>query len=357
MLDLAQFTFTGTPADIGRQQGEALRDRIHAFAEQRLVAARAYLAERGIEDQDAFLAIGRKCLTQLKGWDEDGWIEHNATAAGAGIDPVVLYTTGNMTDIRDVLLLPARAADAEGCTAVLVPRTHSACRETIAAQTWDLNPGDVDYVVAIHRRPSAGHATWSITCAGCPSLIGMNAAGVAVGTTNIKVAGSRIGIPYLSLLHRLIRCSTFREAVRVLETCYRAAAHTYWVADRTQAAMWECTATTHPRRDLHDVPLCQTNHCQVPGHQSSEGEPPTTSSQARLARMRAMASAGNHTVESLRAAFADRGDGVDSINRFAEDGQGTATNACMVAIPARRELHACRGPADRGRWVQLGFDR
>ena len=51
----------------------------------------------------------------------------------------------------------------------------------------------------------------------------------------------------------------------------------------------------------------------------------------------------------------DRSDGVDSINRFAEDEQGTTTNACVIAVPARRELWACRGSADRGEWVRLRF--
>jgi hypothetical protein len=51
----------------------------------------------------------------------------------------------------------------------------------------------------------------------------------------------------------------------------------------------------------------------------------------------------------------DRSDGVDSINRYTEDDQGTTTNACVIAVPARRELWACRGPADRGAWVQLAF--
>ena len=109
------------------------------------------------------------------------------------------------------------------------------------------------------------------------------------------------------------------------------------------------------RRDLHDVPIVQTNHCQVPAHQTLEGEPASPSSRARVARLAALVAPGKQDVDSVRRAFADRADGVDSINRFAEDGQGTATNACLVAVPARRELHACRGSADRGAWVKLGF--
>lgn len=355
MLDLPQITVTGTPADMGRQQGEALRDRVRAFVDQRRVAARAYLAERGHKDTEALVHIGRKCLALLKTWDEPGWIEHHATAEGAGVDAVELYTYGNYTDVRDVLALPAAAADAEGCSATLLPPARTAYRSIVAAQTWDLNPTDLDYVVAVQRRPSTGHATWSITCAGCPSLIGMNDAGLAVGTTNIKTRGSRPGIPYLSLLHRMIRCTTLGEAATVLEKAHRAAAHTYWVADRHGAALWECTAHTAVRHDLHDVPVAQTNHCQVADHQRIEGEAPTVSSTKRLARLGQLMSQGCQDVESIKRAFADRHDGVDSINRFGEDGQGTSTNACIVAIPARRELHACRGSADRGTWVRLSF--
>ncbi len=355
MLDLTQITIRGTAAEMGRSHGEQLREPIRAFVAQRMDAARAYLAERGVGDHDAFLALGRKCLIALKAWDSEGWTEHVATAEAAGLDPVALYTAGNMTDVRDILLLPAPVADAEGCSAVLLPPASTTSRDIIAAQTWDLNPGDLEFVVAVHRQPAAGHHTWSVTCAGCPSLIGMNDAGLAVGTTNIKTHGSRVGIPYLSILHRAIRCSNVKEATTVIEKCHRAAAHTYWVADRHHATQWECTAHSAVRRDLHDVPIVQTNHCQVPAHQTLEGEPASPSSRARLARLAALVAHGKQDVDSVRRAFADRSDGVDSISRLAEDAQGTSTNACLIAVPARRELHACRGGADRGRWVKLGF--
>jgi hypothetical protein len=61
------------------------------------------------------------------------------------------------------------------------------------------------------------------------------------------------------------------------------------------------------------------------------------------------------TPDDVRAIFADRSDGFDSVNRFPEDQQGTATNAVVVMVPVRREMWACRGPADRGAWVRLAF--
>ncbi|MBA3686241.1 MAG: hypothetical protein H0W72_13520 [Planctomycetes bacterium] len=357
MLRLPQCTVSGPPEQMGGSYGAQLREPIRGFVAQRLAAASVYLRERGISDRDAFLALGRACLAALEAWDRDAWLEHLATAEGAGIDAGELYTVGNMTDIRDILTLPGPTpADREGCSAVLLPPGSTAAGEVIAAQTWDLNPTDLEFVVAVQRRPSAGPRTWSITCAGCPSLIGINEHGLAVGTTNIKTRGSRVGVPYLSLLHRAIRCADVAEAGAVFEQAPRAAAHTYWAADFRGAKQWECTASSFVSRELDGQPIVQTNHCQVAAHQRSEGEPASPSSKARLAKLTALVSSGAQDVATLRAAFADRSDGIDSINRYAEDGQGTATDACIVALPAERAMWACRGSADRGEWVRLGFE-
>lgn len=355
MIELTQVTCSGTPEQLGHAYGTAVKAQVQAFVDQRLRAAKVYLYERGIRDLEAFRRIGADCLLALKAWHPEGWIEHCATAAAAGIDPVDLYTTANMTDVRDILALGQNRADSEGCTSAIAPAAHTRGGQLIAGQTWDLNPTDLEFVVAVHRRPITGLETWSITCAGCPSLMGMNAAGVAVGTTNIKTSGSRAGIPYLSLLHRALQCSDRFSAEQVITTAPRAAAHTYWIAGPDGACDLECTADTVVRRDLVDGPLTRTNHCLVPEHQTREGEPATASSKARLSRARAALARHDVDVDALQDLFSDRSDGVDSINRFAEDAQGTSTNACMITVPARRELHACRGSADRGHWVRLAF--
>lgn len=355
LLELPQIHVTGSPTELGRGQGEQLKPMIQAFVDQRLRAARVYLRERGIRDEQTFRALGASCLAALEAWDHDGWVEHCALATAAGVDAVDLYTTGNMTDVRDILALPATKTEAEGCSLALVPASHSASGEVIGAQTWDLNPSDLDFVVAVHRRPNHGPETWSVTCAGCPSLVGINSHGVAVGTTNIKTRGSRVGIPYLSLLHRALRSTSRTEAGQVFESAPRAAAHTYWAADAGGASDWECTATSSVRHDANRGPRARTNHCQEAAHQRHEGEPASPSSLARLRKVQGWLAVGGQDVDSLKRLFADRSDGVDSVNRFAEDHQGTSTNACLIAIPARRELHACRGSSDRGRWVRLGF--
>ena len=61
--------------------------------------------------------------------------------------------------------------------------------------------------------------------------------------------------------------------------------------------------------------------------------------------------------QALYSVFADRADGHLSVNRYHEDDQGTATNGVVIAVPAERRIRACRGPADRGEWVEHRFTR
>jgi isopenicillin-N N-acyltransferase-like protein len=359
LLTLPTIDLAGTAAEMGLAYGRACAGPARAFVDQRERAGAAYLRERGVRDRGQLRRLASECLALLRSWHADGWSELVATAEGAGLAPEALFAAANYTDLRDCLTWPQggrAAADAEGCTAVLLPPAATRDGEVIAAQTWDLNPSDLDFVVAVHRRPADGRpATWSITCAGCPSLIGMTADGLAVGTTNIKTRGARPGIAYLSLLHRALASRSRAEAVASIIGAPRAAAHSYWLADRQGAEDLECSPERAVRRQAA-TPLARTNHCLDAEHQAREGEPPSRSSLRRLARAAELASAGAADLPALQRLFSDRADGVDSICRYAEDGQGTSTNACIVALPARRELHACRGAADRGAWVRLGFD-
>jgi len=367
LLELRTITVSGSRTAMGQAYGQACAGAVQAFVAQRARAANIYLRERGLRNPQLISELARQCLEALHLWDQPSWAEHQATAQGAGVDAVALYAAANYTDIRDILAYPAQPSaaaaggaapagantpDAEGCTAMLFP--GQGAQPLIAAQTWDLNPSDLEYVVALHRIPDQGPSTWSITCAGCPSLIGMNERGLSIGTTNIKIRPSRVGIPYLSLIHAALGCEHRAQASERITSAPRAAAHTYWLADAQGAEDLECSATTVTRRSAVQG-LARTNHCLDGAHAQSEGEVPSSSSRTRLARAVAAVAGPQPSIPALKALLADRSDGIDSINRYAEDGQGTSTNACVISVPARRELQVCRGSSDRGRWLTLDF--
>jgi isopenicillin-N N-acyltransferase like protein len=353
--ELPQIEISGTSREMGRQHGEALRERIVAFIAQRYDAALGYFGERNGPDLRYLTEAGAACMAAAQRWDPEGTEEHLGTAEGAGVDPVQLYAASNMTDVRDVVLLSTTKPDAEGCSSLLVPRDLTADGVLMGAQTWDLNPPDLEYIVAIHRRPKLGPETWSVTCTGCLSLMGMNEHGVAVGTTNIKVKGSVPGVGYLSLLHRAIRCASYETAAEMIEAAPRAAAHTYWLADANGALELEVSADASVRRELETKAIARTNHCIDGAFTSREGEAPNDSSRARYAFVEQSLAEGGADVAAIRDLFADRSQGNLSVSRFPEDDQGTATNACMIAVPERGELWACRGPSQRGDWVRLSF--
>lgn len=356
LLELPTVHVSGDPVALGSAYGAACDELIRAFTAQRLRAAKVYLWAHGIRGLDRLLEAARDCQQQVADWDPDGLAEHRATAAAAGVDPDELFAATNMTDVRDVVLYADAESDREGCTSLLIPADRTADGELIAAQTWDLNPGDLDYIVAVHRRPDRGPATWSVTCAGCQSLVGMNEAGLWVGTTNLKTLGTRPGVPYLSLLHGMLATESVAAASQRLEDAPLAAAHSYWLADATGGCRYECSAKQRFRQDLQAPGLCQTNHCLAADHCIAEAEDPSASSLARRRRAEAfLRDRSDHDATGVKELFADRSDGVDSINRYPEDDQGTATNSCLIGIPARRELHACKGPADRGRWQTLAW--
>lgn len=369
LLRLDTVHVAGAPRALGRGQGERFRERIREFVAMRFDAVRGYFAERAVaagrqHTVDELLTDGRAATEAYAAWDADGFAEHLGIAEGAGVEPAELYTATHMTDLRDAVLLSAASgpplerrvtSDAEGCTSVLVPPPFTRAGAPLAGQSWDLNPQDLDFVVAVHRKPAEGPETWSLTCVGCLTLVGMNAHGLAVGTTNIKTYGSRPRVGYLAVLHRMIREPNADGAARIVEGAPHAGAHTYWIADGEQLVEYEASPNGAFPRVARDAPLARTNHCLWPAHVAIEGEVPNSSSHARLARAQTLLAQGGLDVDGLRALFSDRADGVDSINRYPEDAQGTATNGVFLADPRRKTAWVCRGPADRGEWVELTF--
>ena len=358
-LNLPQITVAGSPREMGLQYGRQCRDLIQAFVADRVVAVEAYLEEAGHQGTDRLFLAGAACLGQVQTFDPDGHVEHLAIADGAKIDPVRLFTAANMTDIRDIIVLPGDppVLEDEGCTAALLPPNSTMTGQSLQGQTWDLNPPDVEYVLALHQIPDEGPETWTVTCAGCQTLMGMNEHGVTVGTTNLKTHGARIGIPYLSVLHMALKQRSRKAASDLVRQVPVAGSHTYWIGDQRGADEWEKSPDTAFLRTTDNGPISRSNHCLFDDNIAQETDL-SESTHIRLDRMQTLLEAqADHTVRSLSQLFADRSDGRLSINRFVEDASGATTNAVVALNPADLEFHACRGPADVGTWVQLLFER
>ena len=101
--DLPRFSVSGDASALGESLGRQLGTAVSGFVEQRLRAAKVYLWEHGTRDLEGFLRLGSDCYDVFCEWDPEGAREHDALAMAAGVSPQDLYTTTNMTDIRDIL--------------------------------------------------------------------------------------------------------------------------------------------------------------------------------------------------------------------------------------------------------------
>jgi len=358
---LETLTVCGSYEEMGKQYGAHYKAKIKRFVEMRLASAERYFADWGRGSVDELKAQGAACYQVAQGFHPEGIAEHNGIAQGAGLDPALLYATTNMTDVRDVVLLPdvPPPKDDEGCTSALASPAHTSGSFPggLYGQTWDLNPPDIEYIAAIHRLPDLGPETWTVTCVGCLTLVGMNQHGVAVGTTNLKTWSSRVGVGYLSVLHKALSQETHQAAADVFNTAPVAGAHSYWLGSSRGGEEWERSPKLSFHRDADARPIGRSNHCLFEPHQQIEGVAVTQSSASRVTRAQELLEEDQVNIERMKALFADRSDGVFSINRYPEDEQGTTTNSVVIADPASRTLHACRGSADRGAWLELRFER
>jgi isopenicillin-N N-acyltransferase-like protein len=345
----------GTPARMGEAFGESCREAIGELYALRLENALAQALRYGgrrVGEED-LLALAEACLAASVRFDPDGAEELRGIARGAGLSADRVLAMNGLTDLRDALAWGGPVEAAGGCTAFVVQRDRSADGRLWAGQTWDLGTDNQPYVLAVHRAPARGPETWCVTTAGCLSLMGINAAGVAIGTTNLRTTDAGPGVPYLSVIHRALAESSALAAAGLIAHAPRAGGHAYTVVDRGgDAFAVECTARRARTFALRGGFHVHTNHCQVPEHQTLEADISFASSRARLARMQELLrEADQIDGPFLESCLADRANGPLAICR--DDFEGISTNAALVACPEGPSLRACAGLPSRGGWVDL----
>ncbi|MFW6060977.1 MAG: C45 family autoproteolytic acyltransferase/hydrolase [Phycisphaeraceae bacterium] len=354
----------GTPRRMGEAFGETCREPTHELYDRRLRAAIDYARFHGQRDFDAdqILALARRCLPITEQYDPVGYEEFLGIARGAALTPEQLYVTQGLTDLRDVLAFSDAAdphanvpddPDAEGCSAFVAAADSAENGHLLIGQTWDLATDNMPYVRLVHRRPDDAPETISLTLTGCLSLIGLNGEGLATGNTNLRTRDARLGVQYLSILHRALRCRTIEEAEPCITDAPRAAAHYYYLADATDRAVGlECSATRCRRRPVERGIFAHCNHALT--DPVRELEAPITYDSTTFRQQRLTELMENHRaplgIDHLQRLLADREGGDRAINRYSSPPFDISTNAAVIMSPATRELHACRAQPDRGQW-------
>jgi isopenicillin-N N-acyltransferase-like protein len=341
----------GAPRELGRAFGELCRAEIAELYRRRTENALRQARELGGRSarEDDLLALARACLEPTRAHHPDGFEELEGIAEGSGLALERVVAMNGLTDLRDVLAFAGDPDAAGGCTSCVVMGDETRDGRVLCAQTWDLATDNLPFVVGVRRRPRAGPATACITAVGCLSIAGLNEAGIAAGTTNLRTRDGRPGVLYTSVVHKALACERLEDAVAAAADAPRAAAHFFWLADGAgRAAVVECAATRHRRRDLARGHHVQCNHCLEPEIAALEVDVPRASSHARQARLEALLGDARGRVDeaALRGFLADRENGALAICR--DDCDGISTLAAVVISPQAGAVHASPGLPTKG---------
>lgn len=191
----------------------------------------------------------------------------------------------------------------------------------LLGQNWDMYVPAGRSVVMLERVRADGHSTVSVVEAGLLAKIGLNTAGLAVGTNTLVAESNagQAGVPYHVVLRALLDCTTVDEAHERLRAIpFRSSAANYLVADAGGRALDFETAAggadeifvVEPSNGL----VLHTNHFVSPSFTGVDvTRRISTTTLARLTRLREMVGAGRVDVSFLLGILKDHAGGLNSI--------------------------------------------
>lgn len=325
----------GSPFEIGRQHGGALKESIAATVQVYM----DLFAGLGGGTQEDVRACATKFGYQIEQFDARYMEEIKGIAAGSGMD------------LRDILAINART---EILTSLLA-QTHECtafcfAREGILAQTWDWIKRLEGKPVLLKIHHDDGHTTLTMTEPGIVGKIGLNSAGLGVGLNILSSSEMAEGVPIHILLRSALDSKTWDEAFNRITTSKIGTNSAITLADdKGQSVTCEYKGQ-HLKiiRPTGDV-LVHTNH-----YLDSPALSPIASSEPRLVRATCLITKSTtRSVESAKTILADRQEGDSTICMpWHDDGDawGSMGTLCSVVMDLKqRALHISRGhPADYG---------
>lgn len=268
---------SGAPRAMGYAHGRAFARDIRHAAEDRVALVcdgqwTGYPLPRA-----EVLALAEACLAEHWAYAPALMQELEGMAAATELSLAELIILNGFTDFVDTVanhyrrapVSPARLA-VDDCTAIIVPDGRAAGGQGMLAQTWDMHATATAHVILLRCRPAAGLACLTFTLVGCLGMIGMNAAGVAVGINNLVGADGQIGVTWPFVVRRILHeAATAEEALALLQAAKLAGAHNYLLFDRFGHGFnVEAMSTCYHVTELDDTALAHTNHCLAPTTQA-----------------------------------------------------------------------------------------
>jgi len=258
----------GTPREVGRQHGEALRSMIRAHLE--------LIYTQGAQRSNLAPETGRRwalAFGPMIGEAAPHFLEEiEGVAEGAGIERAEAL----LLQVRQEVAHVARfgAVDLE-CTSFAVSGPYTRAGTTFAGQNADLAGGIEAFSAVVTFAVTGKPAVMMLVPAGQISYLGISSEGLSADANFLRSAGWRTGFPRYLLTRFAIEQPTLKAAVDAALTPRRASSRNLLLADRTGAMVdIETTAQEHGLA-WGDGCLVHANHHVLPGmagHETATAE-------------------------------------------------------------------------------------
>jgi isopenicillin-N N-acyltransferase like protein len=325
-------TFTGSAFERGRQHGEARRG---AIAERVITAVCEPAGPDGLDRlaapwERAIRIAAPEVADELRG------IAHGS---GRSVAEIVLLNAFEAFDL-------AKQSELGGCTTVAIPMADGA----IVAQNWDANPA-LASTVEVHRHVvDDGFDLVMLASPGGLGWIGMNAAGLALTTTDLLTKGTAHGVPSQVARRMVLARRRVDEAVALFRGLPMVGGRTYALGDAEgSVATVELAAELAEARVAKSTgPALHTNHALESDVAQFESEVLLArvypSSRSRLDRVLTRSAHESPTsVDDVRELLTDHASQPDSICRHTPTAEPTVTAASAIFDCGNRTAHIAIG--------------
>jgi isopenicillin-N N-acyltransferase-like protein len=232
-----------------------------------------------------------------------------------------------------------------GCTCLSV-QGEATGREVILAQTYDIEPIWTPIMFRIAEFDEQPEAL-VFSHAGILCQAGMNAAGISLVASAIRVSDQQPGVPAPLIARMILQTTRLGSAADALVLTRRTVGIHYVIASEIGILDVETTATRHAIRYVDEPVFTCSNHIQSASLASLSLQLPANGTYVRDGRMRRLLNdhAGRITPDVLKICLSDHADHPHSICSHAIEGVSTAeSRAAVILRPAQRVMLFSDGP-------------
>jgi hypothetical protein len=195
----------------------------------------------------------------LKNHVPDQCLESSILSANLNVSTSYLVCVSGLSDVVDWIGDSAP----EECTCAL-----RRCRDGVLHwQTWDFDAQMSQFACVVDRHVAGCHASVSLTTALGHAHFGVNAMGLAIGTQNMAFSNGRAGVPFSSIIARVLdECEDVEQAVELIARLPRMSGRRYTLSHKNGNA---CLVEVSPREIetehvRSEAGVAVANHPRIP---------------------------------------------------------------------------------------------